>query len=567
MVQSGSTGTLRHCVLEGRKGNNPMACGSDKTRPSKLGRKGDPRMHNAVAARISDPKISLLQALRAGGFGFPEEGGDDATLVDADNVTLGQRKNQLSRRLRLSRQHADIDNRYIEAHQDSSLREQINTDLGANMLSVRVPDGVLHPQTSPRLSVKRDSSELSTSDEDNEGIEEDLQEDVAAKLAKFHPQYHPIYPITRAAVVESVSVPGTSHLLKSGLIPSTVSVANHQLPSQNQNEPSALAVSSLSSTAAGIGMSLEQLAMSLSSTPNLLRVLSRPNEPAVRQELALNLFKTESRALLQKCMLLSGYEMADVAEGSAANIQLATKSWELEGARLGKVFGRVDGDMIRSGLQQSLPKIVAGGNESKPAHSECKTSIIDMDLPISPNPPANEYDHSGILHEQTHHHEHHHHDGDDQRQATCFRGQHVHKLSGKCGHKPVIHKPEGGTMHIDFLVDGFIECYEGRGDGQTLWPSRQKCADHSSHTGCATEIANASTGSKVSADIDNISSTTKNQVAALRCDDDCDYATPKEIPLSDINLDSDEWDLDYFKDSGYDDTLMGLIRLGGSTEL
>ena len=68
---------------------------------NKSGRKGDPRMHRAVAARLADPALTLFEALRAGGFDYAVD--DDATAIDRESVTLGQRKNQLSRRLRLAK--------------------------------------------------------------------------------------------------------------------------------------------------------------------------------------------------------------------------------------------------------------------------------------------------------------------------------------------------------------------------------------------------------------------------------------------------------------------------------
>ena len=67
----------------------------------RMGRKGDPRMHLAVSARLADPNISLFHALRAGGFNYPDD--IDAKAVDEENVTLAQRKNQLSRRLRMAK--------------------------------------------------------------------------------------------------------------------------------------------------------------------------------------------------------------------------------------------------------------------------------------------------------------------------------------------------------------------------------------------------------------------------------------------------------------------------------
>jgi hypothetical protein len=88
--------------------SNPAAdshpsCDHDPDHPhhSSKGRKGDPRMHQAVAARIDNPNLTLFQALQCGGFEYPTD--DDAACVDSENVTLGQRKNQLSRRIRLAK--------------------------------------------------------------------------------------------------------------------------------------------------------------------------------------------------------------------------------------------------------------------------------------------------------------------------------------------------------------------------------------------------------------------------------------------------------------------------------
>lgn len=69
----------------------------------KSGRKSDPRMDAAVEAKINDPDLSLVDALRQGGFVFPiidETSAPQYTVVDSDNVKITQRKNQLLRRLR-----------------------------------------------------------------------------------------------------------------------------------------------------------------------------------------------------------------------------------------------------------------------------------------------------------------------------------------------------------------------------------------------------------------------------------------------------------------------------------
>ncbi|KAL9181444.1 hypothetical protein ACHAXT_010249 [Thalassiosira profunda] len=75
----------------------------------KSGRKSDPRMDRAVQLKLDDPSLSLLDALREGGFIFPAL--DDSTtpqytVVDSDNVKITQRKNQLLRRIRAVKKKA-----------------------------------------------------------------------------------------------------------------------------------------------------------------------------------------------------------------------------------------------------------------------------------------------------------------------------------------------------------------------------------------------------------------------------------------------------------------------------
>lgn len=74
---------------------------SSSKRRRRAGRNGDPRMHRAVAARLADPNITLYEALSIGGFEYP--GHNDPSFMDRNFVTLGQRKNQLARRLRTVR--------------------------------------------------------------------------------------------------------------------------------------------------------------------------------------------------------------------------------------------------------------------------------------------------------------------------------------------------------------------------------------------------------------------------------------------------------------------------------
>lgn len=65
----------------------------------RIGRKGDPRMEKAVIARLANPQLPLYEALLMGGFEYTE----DPQSVDDQGVTLCQRKNQLSRRIRMAK--------------------------------------------------------------------------------------------------------------------------------------------------------------------------------------------------------------------------------------------------------------------------------------------------------------------------------------------------------------------------------------------------------------------------------------------------------------------------------
>eukprot|EP00562_Extubocellulus_spinifer_P003163 CAMPEP_0178478282 /NCGR_PEP_ID=MMETSP0696-20121128/4579_1 /TAXON_ID=265572 /ORGANISM="Extubocellulus spinifer, Strain CCMP396" /LENGTH=566 /DNA_ID=CAMNT_0020105645 /DNA_START=69 /DNA_END=1765 /DNA_ORIENTATION=- len=70
----------------------------------------DPRMTKAIEARLSDPLIPLFDALVAGGYTFTQsEGMQD--MVDADGITLQQRKNNLCRRIRSEKKKRGIEDK------------------------------------------------------------------------------------------------------------------------------------------------------------------------------------------------------------------------------------------------------------------------------------------------------------------------------------------------------------------------------------------------------------------------------------------------------------------------
>lgn len=51
------------------------------------GRKGDPRMHRAVAARLADPSLTLFQALVMGGFDYTVDDYTDSSCMDRYVIT------------------------------------------------------------------------------------------------------------------------------------------------------------------------------------------------------------------------------------------------------------------------------------------------------------------------------------------------------------------------------------------------------------------------------------------------------------------------------------------------
>jgi hypothetical protein len=95
--------------------------------------RGDPRMNRAVQAKLNKPHIALTDALRIGGFEYPPKA--TASAVDSDNVTLGQRKNQLNRRLRQARlnQAAGLERSSME--QTTAVGQSIQATADANRSS------------------------------------------------------------------------------------------------------------------------------------------------------------------------------------------------------------------------------------------------------------------------------------------------------------------------------------------------------------------------------------------------------------------------------------------------
>lgn len=99
------------------------------------------------------------------------------------------------------------------------------------------------------------------------------------------------------------------------------------------------AIESLTLTAQSVGLSIEQLAAALSSSPNLKALSADTGNVASQRELALSLYRTESLALYRRCMLLAGFESDAIEEQAPEYLQFAFRAWQEEGRRLQDLMG------------------------------------------------------------------------------------------------------------------------------------------------------------------------------------------------------------------------------------
>jgi hypothetical protein len=129
------------------------------------GRRGDPRMHKAVAVRLTNPSLSLYHALILGGFKFPKNSSKEGNpntdgktssrkknqIYDSDNILLSQRKNQLSRRLRLLSRKKKQEEKFNTLYNNQSpVRQQCMLDSAVAMTSAIKHTGLFTNKTGVR---------------------------------------------------------------------------------------------------------------------------------------------------------------------------------------------------------------------------------------------------------------------------------------------------------------------------------------------------------------------------------------------------------------------------------
>jgi hypothetical protein len=518
----------------------------------------------------------LSEALQIGGFGYAIN--DDPTLTDGEGVSLGQRKNQLSRRLRLARKHNNPGGTRADEYYSSGNSESFNATGSAAGLSndaqrdfqrlmqqqqqqqaaavSKKPTPAGNNKMAARaLQMKRDQADLGdlSDDEVNPYAPADYQQDEQAKrprIAKFHPDFAPLFvppassvrngatpkggEPTAAVPPSNLAAPLNMNIGVNGVgvdprVPTAASMPQQSLfaqqlanpyavAQQNQSRPSSVAITSLTHSAQAVGLTLEQLAMHLASdTSSLAKILAEnaaADAQSKKMDLAQRLFETDIKALYSKSLLMAGFDPRDCQQNTPLFQEFARKAWQGEAKRLKTTLG------VGAGAGDfSFDEL------DKAATGEESTSL------------GKEIDEE---HDHAHDHDHGEQGGEKPAAPGCD-SRHIHRIDGQCGHKAIIHKPKDGNAHIDFVVGDKVECYHGiepmGKNVDAAWPSRYKCKEAGEHKGCGTE----------------------------NCKDlPADANIPKVFELSEIDLHDPEWNYDV--GGSIDGGVAGLFRLGGRSD-
>ena len=128
-----------------------------------------------------------------------------------------------------------------------------------------------------------------------------------------------------------------------------------------------------------------------------------------------------------------------------------------------------------------------------------------------------------------------------------------------------MHKPPNGNAHIDFLVDGKIECYQNyqpmADAAASYWPSKFSCEEMADHPHADEEKGT------------NTKCANKERNKSGTCDEDgaCKSIPydPEILQLDDIDFNCDEWNPGISEDgrSNVDDeaVLGSLLKLSETT--
>jgi len=488
---------------------------------SKLGRRGDPRMHKSVAARLVNADMPLLRALLTGGFIFPmlnAEGIpldpiltriDDSKVLDADGVTLAQRKNQLSRRIRIAREkirdecggdmseYTDVltedttatvpQGRRASVKSEAKLKEMLGSSEARKQADILIRERPDAMDFAAKVNEEGEGADvgavlsngqaeysyLPTTHHEQplsmavaglmDAAPEVLYEDPDAELPGAGWSYrsrmakdHPMFAQYQASITG-----GTAGLAALGAVASAHSATD---AAKDDNVGGAM-TDSLSLAAASMGISPEMISM----------MIRQGSKQASASSASEKKKKEEDRNIEE------GDEAGD--DDSTVAVENAKKS---AGEDAGSAASPEVDPEQEAAIDEAKMKIAI--NVYQTEHS----TLLKRCLMIAGFDPSRSEECDPLYIQfaercaQAEHRRLH-------RLTLCFQGRHVHRLDGKCGHKAVVHHPAGDDRpHVDFIVNGKVECFRNASgiksaDGnEALWPSKFSCDDAGcgDHTTC-----------------------------------------------------------------------------------
>jgi len=465
--------------------------GEASRRKNTVGRRGDPRMHNAVAIRQKHPEISLTRALALGGFDVTGE-------TEADALTkLSQRKNQLSRRLRLlrhsKRSGGGEDNK-------NGQRRGSSRDKNASSKKLKM-DNVAK---SGNASSSFDDISAVTSPHNNSWATtyESFAQVNRAPSRNFDDNRHTAYEYKNSYDKAPKSYNPVNVELSLSSEQDRLALRPVNESQYNQSYQFPFIGNSAQSGYYHFGRS------GFSNTTTSEKV----NQ-------ALNMYRAESSSLLKRCMLNAGFGLRETEECDPAYIAFSSTVNKTEASRIARLRSMfANNDTLTS--QQKVQHLGDIPDQHANKYIEKSGSIIDkvantefLSNPTNTDSDSNKNNLNMGNQECSDDHDHDakephadcHKEGSsdvptEHNEHCNVNGKHAHHLNGSCGHKPIIHKPKDGPAHVDFMVNGKVECYEKfypsipSDSTEIMWPSKFSCAElkceHKRIGECVDEVRN-----------------------------------------------------------------------------
>ena len=349
--------------------------------------RGDARMNQAVKYRLENPDLSVFQCLCLGGFNYLS---DDADRVDEENVTLAQRKNQLSRRMRkirervLSERNEETtiprkkkakrltESRSLHESPSQDSAEDFVGNIDAKMAAARTDN----PLSEEERSLKMPAVAQSMGDNPAfSGRSTNYIHSAAVQNACFRPgglsserPFPAASSSSRQLSHNNNLVPNTAghyHFSPIGTsgqpLPFTPATAtqgvhhHHHQQQQQQLFPTFPSVAGNNSSTSGFAQGINNIGIDTmlphgqgnnARAPNIPLGIATANALAPsnndRESHALALFAQGLHSYRQQCMIAAGYSVAETNPSSNAYKRIAFLSWQNECEILQRTLGNFD---------------------------------------------------------------------------------------------------------------------------------------------------------------------------------------------------------------------------------